>query len=109
MDQLANDVDNLAQEAIDQLPDGALGDDLVGIRRQMDRLEAQFLRRLHRFDRNHERRWFACDQTFDGVFILRGELDAEGGAIVKTALNAVSAPSGPDDTLTCCTPARRPR
>ncbi len=204
-------LDNLAQEAIDQLPDSALGDDLVGIRRQMDRLEAQFLRRLHRFDRNHgaaaegavstvswlrgrcgitarsavhrvrmarvlaelpeameslsagrasltnvsmiarladavgtestrtlesalvtaaeqldparmryltlvtrhrldaegaldednrnhERRWFACDQTFDGVFILRGELDAEGGAIVKTALNALSAPSGPDDT-----------
>jgi hypothetical protein len=49
-------------------------------------------------NRNHERRWFACDQTFGGVFILRGELDAEGGAIVKTALDALSAPSGPDDT-----------
>jgi len=27
----------------------------------------------------HERRWFECDQTYGGVFVLRGELDAKGG------------------------------
>ena len=38
----------------------------------------------------HERRWFECDQTYGGVFVLRGELDAEGGALVKTAIDALS-------------------
>ncbi|MGH9207218.1 MAG: DUF222 domain-containing protein, partial [Acidimicrobiales bacterium] len=38
----------------------------------------------------HERRWFECDQTYGGVFILRGELDADGGALVKTAIDALS-------------------
>ena len=48
-------------------------------------------------NRNHDRRWFACDQTFGGVFILRGELDAEGGAILKTAIDALATPSSPED------------
>lgn len=206
-------VDTLAAEALHNLSDHALGSDLVDIRRQIDRLEAEFMRRLHRFDRNHgaladgavstvswlrgtcgvtaataaqrvgmarvlaelpktmeslcagrssftnvsliarlaedvgvestrtvegtlvtaaeqldpgrmryltlltrhrldadgaleednrnhDRRWVACDQTYGGVFILRGELDAEGGAVVKTALDALSAPSGSDDVRT---------
>ena len=38
----------------------------------------------------HERRWFECDQTYGGVFVLRGELDAEAGAVVKTAIDALS-------------------
>jgi hypothetical protein len=38
----------------------------------------------------HERRWFECDQTYGGVFVLRGQLDAEGGALVKTAIDALS-------------------
>jgi hypothetical protein len=38
----------------------------------------------------HERRWFECEQTYGGVFILRGALDAEGGALVKTAIDALS-------------------
>src|ERR1019366_2411839 len=38
----------------------------------------------------HERRWFECDQTYGGVFVLRGELDAEAGALVKTAIDALS-------------------
>jgi hypothetical protein len=208
-------VDGLAAESIDNLSDNALGSDLVDIRRQIDRLEAEFLRRLYRFDRNHgalaegavstvswlrgtcgvtgataaqrvgmaralaelpkameslsagrssftnvsliarladdvgvesartvegtlvtaaeqldpgrmrlltmvtrhrldadgpleednrnhDRRWVACDQTYGGVFILRGELDAEGGAVVKTALDALSVLSGPDDARTGC-------
>lgn len=46
-------VDELAAEPIDGLSDGALGDDLVDIRREIDRLEGEFLRRLYRFDRSH--------------------------------------------------------
>jgi hypothetical protein len=49
-------------------PDGVLGDD----------------------NRAHERRWFECEQTYGGVFVLRGELDAAGGALVKTAIDALS-------------------
>ncbi len=49
-------------------PDGVLGDD----------------------NHAHERRWFECEQTYGGVFVLRGELDAEGGALVKTAIDALS-------------------
>jgi Domain of unknown function (DUF222)/HNH endonuclease len=49
-------------------PDGVLGDD----------------------NHAHEQRWFECEQTYGGVFVLRGELDAEGGAVVKTAIDALS-------------------
>jgi hypothetical protein len=38
----------------------------------------------------HERRWFNCDQTYGGVYVLRGELDAEGGALLKTAIDQLS-------------------
>ncbi len=214
-------VDTLAAEPIDELSDGALGSDLVDIRRQIDRLEGEFLRRLDRFDRSHgaladgavstvswlrahcgvtgsvamqrarmargiadlpaaraslcagrasfvnvamiaqlagdvgtdgvrsvektlvtaaevldpsrmrhltmatrlrldadgaldrdnrhhERRWFACDQTYGGMFVLRGELDAEGGAIVRTAVDALASPSGEGDfTERLAAPCRR--
>ena len=196
-------VDALVDESIDGVSADALAEDLVDIRRAIDRLEAEFLRRLHRFDRAHgaqadggvstvswlrshcgmtvkaaayrvhlartlgelpatldsaragrasfgnvamiahlaedvgvvqvaplerilvgaaetldpggmrvlmqatrlrldpdgvladdnpahERRWFECDQTYGGVFVLRGELDAESGAVVKTAIDALS-------------------
>jgi hypothetical protein len=48
-------------------------------------------------NRHHDHRWFSCDQAFGGPFILRGELDAENGAVVKAALDALSAPSGARD------------
>ena len=196
-------VDGLVDEFIDEFSTHALGEDLIDLRRAIDRLEAEFLRRLHRFDRAHgavaaggvstvswvraccgmtvkaaayrvhlartlgelpatldsaragrasfsnvtmiahlaedvgvaqvapfesilvgaaetlepgamrtltqatrlrldpdgvladanhahERRWFECDQTYGGVFVLRGELDAEGGALLKTAIDALS-------------------
>ncbi len=38
----------------------------------------------------HERRWFECEETYDHVYVLRGELDAESGALVKTAIDALS-------------------
>ena len=43
-------------------------------------------------DDNHayERRWFECDQTYGGAYVLRGELDGESGALVKTAIDALS-------------------
>ena len=202
-DRLEDAVDGLVGKSIDEFSTHALGEDLIDIRRAIDRLEAEFLRRLHRFDRAHgavaaggvstvswvraccgmtvkaaayrvhlartlgelsatldsaragrasfsnvtmiahlaedvgveqvapfksilvgaaetlepgamrtltqatrlrldpdgvladanhahERRWFECDQTYGGVFVLRGELDAEGGALLKTAIDALS-------------------
>nr|MDQ2960083.1 13E12 repeat family protein [Candidatus Dormibacteraeota bacterium] len=213
VDHLTGAVDALAEESIEGHTTHAIGDDLAAMRREIDRLEAQFLRRLRRFDthhgalaegaastvswlrgtcgltgaaavqrvrmsrlldelprttasfragrtsftnasliarlagdvgteataaveetlvtaaekvdpgrmwqlavytrhcidadgvlaqdeRNHERRWFSCDQTFDGVVILRGQLDAEGGALVKAAIDASSTRSGPHDPRT---------
>ena len=38
----------------------------------------------------HARRWLDCDETYGGVFVLRGEFDAEGGALLKTAIDALS-------------------
>ena len=202
-DRVGAAVDALVDESIDGVATHALGADLVDIRRAIDRLEAEFVRRLHRFDRahgaradggvstvswlrsrcgmtvkaaayrvhlartlgrlpatldsaragrasfanvamiahlaedvgveqvaplehilvsaaeslepggmpmvtqtarlrldpdgvlgddnhDHARRWFECDQTYDGAFVLRGELDAESGALVKTAIDALS-------------------
>ncbi len=202
-DRLDDAVDALVNESIDGASTHALGADLVDIRRDMDRLEAEFVRRLHRFDRAHgaradggvstvswlrshcgmtvkaaayrvhlartlgelpatldsaragrasftnvtmiahlaedvgvaqvaplehilvgaaetlepgamrvltqatrlrldpdgvladdnhahERRWFECEETYDHVYVLRGELDAESGALVKTAIDALS-------------------
>jgi hypothetical protein len=48
-------------------------------------------------NRAHDRRWFSCDQLYGGVYVLRGELDAENGAVVSTALAALSTPAGPED------------
>ena len=202
-DRLDDAVDALVNESIDGVSSDALGADLVEIRRSSDRLEAEFIRRLHRFDRAHgaaadggvstvswlrsrcgmtvkaaayrvhlartlgqlpatldsaragrasftnvamiahlaedvgveqvapfesilvgaaetlgpgamrvltqatrlhldpdgvladdnhahERRWFECEETYDHVYVLRGELDAESGALVKTAIDALS-------------------
>jgi hypothetical protein len=41
-------------------------------------------------NRAHQQRWLDCDQTYGGVFILRGQFDAEGGALLKTAIDALS-------------------
>ena len=210
LERLVGVVDELGREPVDELTPQALGDDLVQIRRQIDRLEAQFVRRLGRFhkqkgavaenapstiawvrgtcgltaaaaldrvrmanildelpqtqqsfaagrapttnvsmiarlaeavgakatrtveptliaaaegldagrmrdliqltryrldadgglaedNRNHDRRWLHCSKTFDGMFVISGELDAEGGARVTTALDALTRPCGPDD------------
>ena len=41
-------------------------------------------------NRAHERRWFNLDQTYGGEWFAQGQLDAEGGALVKTLLDAIS-------------------
>jgi len=46
---------------------------------------------------SHELRFLHLSQTLDGVFYLNGRLDDEGGAILQTALNALSGPPAPDD------------
>ena len=44
-------VDCVAKLEVDQVSDGCLGDELVRLRRSIDRLEAEFSRRLQRFER----------------------------------------------------------
>ena len=207
-DRLGEAVDALVNEFIDGFSTGALGDDLITIRRAADRLEAEFLRRLDRFDRAHgaladgggsttswvrnhcamawsgatasgahagelpaaldsaragrasltnvtliaqlatevgveqvaplehvlvgaaetldvadmrtltratriridpdgaladdnrahQRRWFECDQSYGGEWFLRGQLDAEGGALVKAAIDALAHGLSPGET-----------
>ena len=50
MSGLASAIDELSMQDAQLLPDTALGSDLVELRRQIDRLEAQWLRRLQVFD-----------------------------------------------------------
>ena len=52
-DRVHEAVDALVDESIDHVSTHALAADLIDIRRAIDRLEAEFLRRLHRFDRAH--------------------------------------------------------
>ncbi len=47
---------------------------------------------------NRERRQLYLSQTMDGLFKLDGQLDAEGGAALKTALDALMTPPSNDDT-----------
>ena len=44
-------------------------------------------------DRQFERRRLHLSQSMDGLFYLNGILDAEGGAVVKSALDALTTPS----------------
>ena len=48
-------------------------------------------------ERAHQRRWLSTSKTLDGMVALDGLLDPEAGAVVLTALAAVSAPRGADD------------
>ena len=46
---------------------------------------------------DHAHRWLHLSQTYDGVFVVDGKLDAEGGALVKAAINALDTPGKGDD------------
>src|SRR6266568_3468526 len=48
----------------------------------------------------HERRYLYLSQTFDGMFRIDGQLDAEGGAVLETAINSVMGPPTADDNRT---------
>jgi len=48
--ELGSAIDELAVEDLDATPPTALADDLVDLRRAIDRLEAEWLRRLAVFD-----------------------------------------------------------
>src|ERR1017187_7216914 len=61
-------VDALVDEPVDDVATHALGADLVDIRRSIDRLEAEFLRLLHRFDLAHGAR---ADDGLSAVSWLR--------------------------------------
>jgi hypothetical protein len=45
----------------------------------------------------HERRFLHMSQTLDGVYRIDGWLDAEGGAVLNTALDSVMGPRLADD------------
>ena len=51
-------------------------------------------------NKSHELRFLSLSQTLDGVFYLNGRLDSVGGAILQTALNALSGPPALDDERT---------
>src|SRR5438874_924135 len=53
---------------------------------------------------NHERRRLHISESMDGVYYLDGVLDTEGGAVLRTALDAVMGPPAKDDDRT---PAQR--
>ena len=48
-------------------------------------------------NRAHARRYFQVSEPLDGLVRLDGLLDAEGGAVVRTALNALMRPDKTDD------------
>jgi hypothetical protein len=48
----------------------------------------------------HERRFLHLSQTFDGMFRVDGQLDAEGGATLQTAINSAMGPPAADDNRT---------
>ncbi|MDQ6900894.1 MAG: 13E12 repeat family protein, partial [Candidatus Dormibacteraeota bacterium] len=48
----------------------------------------------------HERRYLYLSQTLDGIFRLDGQLDADGGAALKTVLEALMGPPAEDDRRT---------
>ena len=51
-------------------------------------------------NRASQRRWSKYEQAYRGVFVLRGELDAEGGALVKTTIDALGHGMNRDETRT---------
>jgi len=80
-----------------------VGDELVERARSQDPTQLREVSRRMRFvvdpegatsayRRMHERRYVNLSQTFDGVFSLDGVLDPEGGATLKTAIDALCAP-----------------
>jgi hypothetical protein len=51
---------------------------------------------LRSANQDHARRRLHLSQTLDGMFVLDGMLDAEGGALLRTAINALDTPASGD-------------
>ncbi len=51
-------------------------------------------------DEQRRRRWLHLQQTWSGSYRLEGELDAEGGVTLKTALKGLLRPAAADDERT---------
>jgi hypothetical protein len=49
------------------------------------------------YERNHERRRLQLSPTLDGMFVINGQLDQEGGTVLKTTLEALMPPPAKDD------------
>lgn len=79
-------IDGLAHEDLELVPAAGLGDDLRGLRSAIDRMEAEFSRRLERFD---------CNQGYvpSGYCSAAGWLTDGGGrgALVRQSGRARSA------------------
>lgn len=54
-------------------------------------------RAVREAERRAEGRWLDLASTFDGAVAVHGMLGAEDGALVKAAVDALSAPAGGDD------------
>jgi Domain of unknown function (DUF222) len=80
LDSLADAVSGVAAETIDHASDHAVGEDLVAIRAQIDRLEAEFIRRLHRFDRG---RAALAEGAVSTVSWVRGRCGLSGAAATE--------------------------
>ena len=100
---LARTVTEVGREAA---PLAALGLVAAAERVDADRLRTMSRELRHCVDpegalaasiRDHERRRFRLVQGFDGVYLVEGQLDAEGGAMLRTALDAVTAPVPNDE------------
>jgi hypothetical protein len=51
-------------------------------------------------ERHHEQRWLDVVATYRGTVAINGVLDAEAGAVLLTALEALTGPPAPDDDRT---------
>lgn len=85
-------------------------DELLGAARRVDPSRLREVTRFLRYtvdpagtraaeSEAFERRYFDVNQTLDGVFVVNGQLDAEGGALLRTAIAALDKPL-PDESRT---------
>src|SRR5260370_19955752 len=51
-------------------------------------------------NKNYDSRYLHISQTLDGIYVIDGRLDAEGGAIVRAAIGACQHPFQPNDQTT---------
>src|SRR5437667_229579 len=98
---LSEAIDGLQEEDFRLGFGTGLGPRLKALHRAINRLQAEAARPLQAY----ERRAVWLSETMDGVFVLNGTLDAEGGAILRAALAAVEGKPQAGDRRTA--PQRR--